>query len=230
MEGRPGLQVVNLAVVSSAPGADGRAGGDGGELSGNSSSSSNTGMDGGTSGGGPFLVVHTLERMQAAVHVYDASGLGRWLQERQQQQQGSTQEHSGRKRTGKRRAHRGLIQDQPDSTGGGGSSGPESDSEGGSASGEEDAGQAASSRFLLPLLWSYSPGPSVSSLHLDAGCWPGCRLPYVRLSYSSLTTPVTTVDLDVAARTAYVRQVRLMGFWPISTKSTHRCHCLLPRS
>lgn len=211
VEGRPGLQVVDLAVVLAAAGADGRDGSDAAGRSRNSSSSNATGTEGGTSYSGPFLVVHTLERMQAAVLVYDASGLGRWLQDRMQQ---GSQERSGRKRKGKPRAHQGLMQDQPDSNGGGGSTGSESDSEAGSASGREHAGQAASSRFLLPLRWSYSPGPSVSSLHLDPGCWPSRRLPYVRLSYSSLATPVTTVDLDVAGRAAHVRQVRCTEDWP----------------
>ncbi|KAG2486693.1 hypothetical protein HYH03_014622 [Edaphochlamys debaryana] len=88
--------------------------------------------------------------------------------------------------------------------GGGGGGGAGSDvsgsggggGEGGGGGGGVSAGFGGGSEGAQP----------VSSLALVRGCWPS-DLPYVRLSYSNLTTPVTTVDLDLAAQKAYVRQV-----------------------
>lgn len=56
------------------------------------------------------------------------------------------------------------------------------------------------------LYWTYCPGPSIASLHLQHGAWPaGAAL--LRVSYSNMTTPVTTVDLDLAASSAHITHV-----------------------
>lgn len=63
-------------------------------------------------------------------------------------------------------------------------------------------------QYSATLHWTYSPGPSISALGVVQGAWPP-EVPLVRVSYSNLTTPMTTVDLDVSSRTARINHVSI---------------------
>ncbi|GIL74817.1 hypothetical protein Vretifemale_4623 [Volvox reticuliferus] len=178
--------------------------------------------------GGRYLVVHTLEDMKALVQVYDLTPVKQFVEAKQSVR---AVRHQERLRA---RAVRPNMED------GGGAAAvdnnddddadddshdgdlvaaaaaddddEEEEEEGSQQRQSKQAMSPQASQGPLTCVWTFSPGPTISSLHIDHGCWPG-KLPYVRVSYSNLTTPTTTVDLDIAAHRHYVREVEKVEHW-----------------
>ncbi|GLI69487.1 hypothetical protein VaNZ11_014120 [Volvox africanus] len=184
-----------------------------------------------TAKGARYLVVHTLEDMKALVQVYDLSSV----------KQSVAAKQSARAVRHQERLRAQAVRPKQDDGSGGGDDGDDKDDDADADDADADddddddgessqqerelqqpvGGQARAAAHPrrqqapqgpLTCVWTFSPGPTVSNLHVDHSCWPG-NMPYVRVSYSNLTTPTTTVDLDLAAQRHHVREVEKVEHW-----------------
>ncbi|EFJ46651.1 hypothetical protein VOLCADRAFT_92828 [Volvox carteri f. nagariensis] len=199
--GKSGCQVVDIAVCgecgSSLKGAD--AAGAGGAAANGAGHSDSGAAAKGDVKGGRYLVVHMLEDMRADVKVYDLSSVQQWVAVRESDR-GRRQQERRRVQRAAAAAAAAVVEKDVDVSG-------DDEEDDDDYDDEAEEGKEEAPAGLLPLLWTFSPGEAISSLHIDHNCWPG-TMPYVRVSYSNLTTPITTVDLDLAAHQHFVREVR----------------------